>query len=94
MRRSNVGQADFERFISDLTPLQGKKFKGPDQAAMQARERIEHRDRQAFAPGGEWTPPTEAEVKQREKDWHAVRAMDRRKTRGGQTYHKGDLISE
>lgn len=89
-----MGQANFEKFMSDLTPLQGKRFKGPDQAAMQARVRMSDRDRGACCIGGNWTPPSDSEIKQREQDWKSIGAMERRKNRGGQTYHKGDLIAE
>ncbi len=81
-----MGQANFEKFMSDLTPLEGKNLKGPDQAAMQARERLCSRDR----AGLPWAEPTEAES----RHWRAVWIVERRKHRGGQTYRHGEIVSD
>jgi hypothetical protein len=92
-----MGQANFERHISHLTPLYGKNLKGPDQAAMQAKQRIEDRDKVIFngpAQLGHWTPPTDAEIKQRKHDWKAIGVMAKRKTRGGGTFRSGDSVCD
>lgn len=85
-----MGRANFERHIAKVTPLEGKSLKGPDQAAMQARERLCSRDRAGLS----WAEPTEAESRQRERDWRAVGIMERRKHRGGQTYRHGEIVSD
>ena len=54
-----------------------------NQAAIQARQqlRAQHESSMPFGP-----------VNPMQADFRAMRAMERRKERGGQTFHKGDMI--
>jgi hypothetical protein len=91
MRRSNVGQANFKKFMSDLTPLGGKKLKGPDQAAMQAKERIFKRSME-LSP--RFTTCQQKPNPEIEHDWKAIGAMEKRRTLGGQTFKRGDGVCD
>ena len=80
-----MGQANFMKHISPQARLQASEAKGPDQAAMQAKQRMEYRYRQPF--GGAMTM---SEHEQSRRDYEAMGVMCKRKYRGGSTFNRGD----
>jgi len=68
-----------QRYSPD-DPISGKRLMGVDQAAMEARQRLNSRGN-----GIDWQPGSM-------HDYEAVSKMERRKNRGGSTFGKKDTM--
>jgi hypothetical protein len=75
-----------DKIMQHLAPADrtGTELKGPDQAAAEAKVRMHERH---HAPG-----PIEGpfDFDAQERDWHAVRKIEKRMGHGGSTFRQGD----
>jgi hypothetical protein len=80
----------FREFMAP-NELKGRRLKGPDQAMMQAQDRLKA-DCPNDSPGTLCAPMSTVDREKREHDWKAVSRFDKRKERGGSMFKAGHII--
>ena len=80
-------------YTKHLSPeaIEGRDLLGVDQAAMQAKDRL-HQEHERMEHAGPFTPMPTDSFDQHRHDYRAIRTMEKRKDRGGQTFKKHDTM--
>jgi hypothetical protein len=82
---------NYTKSRSPNDPIEGTKLLGVDQAAMQAKDRL-HEEHERMEHAGPFTPMPTDSFDQHRHDYKAIRTMEKRKDRGGQTFKKHDTM--